>query len=1234
MQTRPFSISFGGHYTFYSKKRGVKQVKRYKEIIKKLGAVTLALAMTATMVPGQALAEESVPDGQQVQQDTQQETEQDAQQSGEEAVQPGDEQKSENDGEKAAQQDGVQENGTESAEAVKETEGQKEEGEAAAGEAGADATVGEAAGTDAENVSGDAELSSEGESERKAQNEDINKPVIESVKVVQQDETLHEGDTVQVRVDAYDADSGISYVEIYMRESYETGSDGRWLDVAYDETEGCYIGTLLLDNVGTGRLNITELRVVDNNNNYEEAVLSDENGYLYGVNLENDVNTVTPVNVDFPENEEVLTERGYEEFQIAFPEEVPEYSSVSAVFGNESGTTGSVSFWMDWETGLYKSSSISGYQPAGVYTVTSVTINRLGEDIEVLLDGEYSFTLEEAEEIPGTEDDTEMPVITSVSLDKNAEVVRAGDVVTVTVKAEDNLALDKEYAYAYFNAVSDIVDSKEYVALAYSEEQQAYVGKFVIEDGTYPCEWYLDQIHISDMAGNTASYWELLNKAPYYVQVYQGNTFVNPVYDVTYSFNTLTADGWYESADTVEAKVERRQTLAEAGVQLPVVESEYEGLAITGWCQYDGTPFTLENTQIVNSSYESVYATYDQIPVHVSFGYIGEGGEYAYISEMINMPLGSTYGDVAEKVSDREYPGGYDELEFTGWELSNWDLSEADEEIQFATANVDMSAVYTTIPVNVVYEYADADGNWKESSQLYSVAKDTTYGELRQLVESYEPEDMTAEYPFEFWETYDYEFPEDDETIRGDISWVYDATAKYEGKNVILLDLRYFNPEGRGANFLKYIPVFFDEDVVLQDVMDYVNAQELPEMFEGLRFSEWEPLTQTQDVLENARAITIEARYENCMVRFLLDPMMADLEHQQEPINDNKLEAVFGQVAEVGDTITLPGSFEGYDNVLYFGESKAGDTYTVDGNKNFYGYTEEMLNPEEPGTEPEEPGTTPEEPGTEPEEPGTTPEEPGTEPEEPGTTPEKPPVEVPDDSVSTIAEMVQNTSEGQKVDVDMGAATVVPKEVLEAAQGRDVTVELKMDGYTWTINGKDIAASNLQDINLEVTLNSNAIPSNTVKKLAGNNPVEQLSLTHNGDFGFRADLTINVGSDNAGKFGNLYYYDSDGRMVFMNAGTIREDGTVSLSFSHASDYVVVISDKQMSQANVPDDLQPVKDSGKDQTTDGNKTSGQGQNTGKGSVKTGDMSPVIPTVIVLILAAAVIAGVVVVKKRQK
>ena len=122
-----------------------------------------------------------------------------------------------------------------------------------------------------------------------------------------------------------------------------------------------------------------------------------------------------------------------------------------------------------------------------------------------------------------------------------------------------------------------------------------------------------------------------------------------------------------------------------------------------------------------------------------------------------------------------------------------------------------------------------------------------------------------------------------------------------------------------------------------------------------------------------------------------------------------------------------------------------------------------------------------------------------------------------------------------------------------------------MNGYTWTINGKNIAASDLQDINLEVTRNTNYIPSGIVSAIAGNNPVEQISLTYNGNFGFKAELTINVGKQYYGKYGNLYYYDSDGKMVLMNAGTIDKDGNVTLGFSHASEYAIVITDVPASQ---------------------------------------------------------------------
>ena len=180
-------------------------------------------------------------------------------------------------------------------------------------------------------------------------------------------------------------------------------------------------------------------------------------------------------------------------------------------------------------------------------------------------------------------------------------------------------------------------------------------------------------------------------------------------------------------------------------------------------------------------------------------------------------------------------------------------------------------------------------------------------------------------------------------------------------------------------------------------------------------------------------------------------------------------------------------------------------------------------------------------------------------------TPAKPAVTLPKTKIAEIVTEIKSAKTGVTIKVDMDDATVVPKEILKQAQGKDVNVVLEMNGYTWTINGKNIAASDLQDINLEVTRNTNYIPSGIVSAIAGNNPVEQISLTYNGNFGFKAELTINVGKQCYGKYGNLYYYDSDGKMVLMNAGAIDKDGNVTLGFSHASEYAIVITDVPASQ---------------------------------------------------------------------
>lgn len=175
-----------------------------------------------------------------------------------------------------------------------------------------------------------------------------------------------------------------------------------------------------------------------------------------------------------------------------------------------------------------------------------------------------------------------------------------------------------------------------------------------------------------------------------------------------------------------------------------------------------------------------------------------------------------------------------------------------------------------------------------------------------------------------------------------------------------------------------------------------------------------------------------------------------------------------------------------------------------------------------------------------------------------GSTPATPDKKPPEEEINQVIEEIRHSDAGATIHVDMRKATVIPKEVLEAIQGKEINIVLHMEGYSWSIGGTNVLADNLKDTDLEVKIDTDAIPGSLVDSIAGGKPATQLSLTHNGPFGFRADLTLNLGSEYHGRTGNLYYYDSSGKLVFRNAGVIGTDGQISLSFSHASDYVVII----------------------------------------------------------------------------
>ncbi|MEG0793981.1 MAG: dockerin type I repeat-containing protein, partial [Lachnospiraceae bacterium] len=173
-----------------------------------------------------------------------------------------------------------------------------------------------------------------------------------------------------------------------------------------------------------------------------------------------------------------------------------------------------------------------------------------------------------------------------------------------------------------------------------------------------------------------------------------------------------------------------------------------------------------------------------------------------------------------------------------------------------------------------------------------------------------------------------------------------------------------------------------------------------------------------------------------------------------------------------------------------------------------------------------------------------------------------PGVEIPKEKVEAAVQTITTAPSGSEVPVVMEGATEAPKAILEAAKGKDVTVALNMGGYTWEINGKNITAAALQNINLEVKQGTDNIPQSVITETAGTKPVKQLSLTHEGEFGFTATLTVNVGVEYAGQNGTLYYYHG-GTLEYVGTQKIDAEGNIQEQFSHASDYAVVIGDMQM-----------------------------------------------------------------------
>ena len=176
-------------------------------------------------------------------------------------------------------------------------------------------------------------------------------------------------------------------------------------------------------------------------------------------------------------------------------------------------------------------------------------------------------------------------------------------------------------------------------------------------------------------------------------------------------------------------------------------------------------------------------------------------------------------------------------------------------------------------------------------------------------------------------------------------------------------------------------------------------------------------------------------------------------------------------------------------------------------------------------------------------------------------------VTVQEESFANVIEAVNKAKTGSKIRVNLLKTTKIPANVFESIKGKDMNVTFKVsDQASWIINGKDIIGNVTAPIDLGLVVGTSDIPKQKVTALADGNETIQLSLNYDGVFGFEGILRLSVGKDYSGKIANLYYYnETTGKFEYYQAAQVKEDGTVDFKFSHASDYVIVLNETDMSQ---------------------------------------------------------------------
>lgn len=181
-----------------------------------------------------------------------------------------------------------------------------------------------------------------------------------------------------------------------------------------------------------------------------------------------------------------------------------------------------------------------------------------------------------------------------------------------------------------------------------------------------------------------------------------------------------------------------------------------------------------------------------------------------------------------------------------------------------------------------------------------------------------------------------------------------------------------------------------------------------------------------------------------------------------------------------------------------------------------------------------------------------------------GTTAETPAAIVTDD---VITEAIKN--EGV---VHITSDAVVKEDAIGAIAKSDVPVTFEADDYSITIDPALIEEVGAIDLSMDIAVSDSDVEVDGVAVPAG---AIVIAPAQKGNFGMTLKVTIsaatveNLDADNL----SLYYIDDDGNVTKLDSDIeVNADGSVSVSISHASKYVVSDVDISTEESEEEDDV--------------------------------------------------------------